>query len=326
MDPMPKIKRILAPTDFSPLAGQACPLAAQLANRLEAGLVVFHAIPLLAMTGEIQAMKRRTRESVLDDTRESLRVWMEAAVPEEWRRFLAVEVQVAVGDPAKEIATAADGADLVVMATHGRSGISHLVMGSVTAAVLRSARVPVLALRAGQPDRPLTAVKRILWATDLSPASEMAWRYALLLADILAAEVCLLHVVSAAQVVSAPGLPAPLPGEWLEAEVAACDRDLAPRQQEVEALGLAARRKVTVGPPATTIIAEAEAERADLIVVGTHGRRGLPHVLLGSVAEAVIRKAPCPVLAVHETGRGEPEQPGSAGARMPAVAPGDVGG
>jgi nucleotide-binding universal stress UspA family protein len=250
---------------------------------------------------------------------------MEAAVPEEWRRFLAVEVQVAVGDPAREIAAATDGADCIVMATHGRSGISHLVMGSVTAAVLRSARVPVLALRAGQPDRPLTAVKRILWATDLSPASEMAWRYALLLADILAAEVYLLHVVSAPQVVGAPGLLAPLPGEWLEAEVAACDRDLAPRQQEVEALGLAARRKVTVGPPATTIIAEAEAERADLIVVGTHGRRGLPHVLLGSVAEAVIRRAPCPVLAVHEKGRGEPGRAGSAGARMPAAAPGGVG-
>ena len=299
MDPTPKIRRILAPTDFSPLAGQACPLAAQLANRLEAGLVVFHAIPLLAMTGEIQAMKRRTRESVLDDTRESLRAWMEAAVPEEWRRFLAIEVQLAVGDPAQQIAAAADGADLIVMGTHGRSGLAHLVMGSVTAAVLRTARVPVLALRAGQADRPLTAVKRILWATDLSATSEGAWRYALLLADMLAAEVFLLHVVSAAQVVVGPGLPVPSPGEWLDAEIAARDRDLASRQGEVEARGLAARRKVTVGAPAATILAEAEVEQADLIVTGTHGRRGLPHVLLGSVAETVIRKAPCPVLAVQ---------------------------
>ena len=299
MELMPKITRILAPSDFSPLAEEACSLAARLANRLEAGLVVFHAIPLLDLTREMQAMKRRTRESILDDTREHLRGWTEAAVPGEWRRFLGIEAQVAVGDPAQEIAAAAGGADLIVMATHGRSGIGHLVMGSVTAAVLRTARVPVLALRAGQADRPLTAVKRILWATDLTPTSAAAWGYALLLADVLAAEVYLLHVVSAAKVVGGPDLPVPLPGEWLEAELAARDRDLATMQEEVGARRLAARRKVAVGPPAATILAEAKAERADLIVMGTHGRRGLPHVLMGSVAEAVIRKAPCPVLAVQ---------------------------
>jgi nucleotide-binding universal stress UspA family protein len=299
MDLTPKIRQILAPTDFSPAAAEACSLAARLANRLEARLVVFHAVPLVDLAQEIGTRKDRTRESVLSDARQGLQAWLEEAVPAEWRRFLAIEVQLAVGDPAQEIAAAAAGADLIVMGTHGRSGLAHLVMGSVTAAVLRTARVPVLALRAGQADRPLTAVKRILWATDLSATSEGAWRYALLLADMLAAEVFLLHVVSAAQVVVGPGLPAPFPGEWLDAEIAARDRDLASRQGEVEARGLAARRKVTVGAPAATILAEAEVEQADLIVTGTHGRRGLPHVLLGSVAETVIRKAPCPVLAVQ---------------------------
>lgn len=298
----PKIKRILAPTDFSPSAEQACSLAARLANRLEAGLVVFHAVPPVDLAREIEARKDRTRESVLSDARQGLRAWLEEAVPVEWRRFLAIEVQLAVGDPAQQIAAAAEESDLIVMGTRGRSGLVHLVMGSVTVAVLRTARVPVLALRAGQADRPLTAVKRILWATDLGPTSEAAWRYALLLADMLAAEIFLLHVLSAAQVVGSPGPPAPLPGEWLEAEIATRDRDLASKQREVEALGLAVRRKVTMGAPAATILAEAEAERADLIVMGTHGRRGLPHVLLGSVAEAVIRRAPCPVLAVQAPG------------------------
>jgi nucleotide-binding universal stress UspA family protein len=299
MDLTPKIRRILAPTDFSPAAAEACSLAARLANRLEARLVVFHAVPLVDLAREIGTRKDRTRESVLSDARQGLQAWLEEAVPAEWRRFLAIEVQVAVGEPAQEIAAAAAGTDLIVMATRGRTGIGQLVMGSVTTSVLRTARVPVLALRAGQADRPLTAVKRILWATDLSPASEGAWCYALLLADMLSAEVCLLHVVSATQVVGAPDLPVPFPMDWLEAELAVRDRDLASRQKDVEALGIAARRKVTVGAPAATILAEAEAERADLIVVGTHGRRGLSHVLLGSVAEAVIRRAPCPVLAVQ---------------------------
>jgi universal stress protein A len=62
---------------------------------------------------------------------------------------------------------------------------------------------------------------------------------------------------------------------------------------------------VVVGVPAEVIVAEAEAEQADLIVMGTHGRTGLPHVLVGSVAEAVIRKAPCPVLAVKVSRDGQ---------------------
>jgi nucleotide-binding universal stress UspA family protein len=80
--------------------------------------------------------------------------------------------------------------------------------------------------------------------------------------------------------------------------VAPFDRELGQRQQVAEELGLSARRKILVGVPAEAIVAEAQAEEADLIVVGTHGRTGLPHVLLGSVAEVVIRKAACPVLAV----------------------------
>lgn len=303
MEMTPKIKRILAPTDFSPPAEQACSLAARLANRLEAALVVFYALPIAEpASGLSSARSPASPESVRGETRERLRAWLEAAVPEEWRRFLRIEVQIAAGEPAQEIAAAAAGTDLIVMATHGRSGLGHLVMGSVTAAVLRTARVPVLALRAGQADRPLTAVKRILCPTDLSPASEGARRYALLLANMLSAEVCLLHVISAAKVAGATDLPVSLPGEWLAAEVAVRERELASIQKEVKALGLAARQKVTVGAPAATILAEAEAERADLIVMGTHGRRGLPHVLLGSVAETVIRKAPCPVLAVQAPG------------------------
>jgi nucleotide-binding universal stress UspA family protein len=92
--------------------------------------------------------------------------------------------------------------------------------------------------------------------------------------------------------------PVPLPEGARERYLAPLEQELERRQQVVEALGLHARRKVLVGVPAEVIVAEAEAEQADLIVVGTRWRSGLPQVLLGSVAEAVIRKAPCPVLAV----------------------------
>ncbi|MFQ5657962.1 MAG: universal stress protein, partial [Candidatus Methylomirabilales bacterium] len=182
--------------------------------------------------------------------------------------------------------------------THGRTGLAHLLMGSITEAVLRSIPIPVLALKLGQRDRPLTTVQRILWATDLSPVSEGAWRYAVKLADVFHAEVVLLHIVRPTKLAGRVGDLVPPPEGWQEHHLSSLQRELDRRQQVIEALGLRARRKLLVGIPAEVIVAEAKVEQVDLVVVGTHGRSGLTHALLGSVAEAVIRTAPCPVLAV----------------------------
>ncbi|MFQ5847501.1 MAG: universal stress protein [Candidatus Methylomirabilales bacterium] len=317
-----QITRILVPTDLSPAAAAACRLAARLAMRAEAELILFHALPGVELLGEIGRARARSQVEVLDDVRERLREWFEMAVPEEVRRFLTVACKVKVGEPTPGIAWAArrSGADLILMATKGRSGLAHLLMGSVTEAVLRTVHVPILALRVGQGDRPLTAVKRILWATDLSRVSEGAWRYALMLADVLAAEVIVVHVVRPTELAGVADHPVPLPPGWTERYLVPLEQELERRQQAVEALGLRARRKVLVGVPAEAIVAEARTEEAGLIVMGTRGRTGLTHVLLGSVAEAVIRKAPCPVLAVQvgrAAGVREPESsesPAQAGA------------
>lgn len=318
-----KITRLLVPTDFSTAAEVACRLAARLAMRAEAGLIVFHALPEMELLEEVGRTRGRTQEEVLDDVLDRLREWFETVVPAEIRRFLAVEVKVRVGEPTLGIAWAAkrSGADLILMATQGRTGLAHLFVGSVTETVLRTAPVPVLALRSGQEDRPLTTVQRILWATDLSPVSEGAWPYALKLADLLAAEVVLLHVVRPAELAGIAEYPVPPPAGWLERYLAPLEHELERRQQEVEALGLAVRRKILVGAPAEIIVEEAQTERADLIVMGTHGRTGLTHVLLGSVAEAVIQKAPCPVLAVQIKQQGEPRGRDSSRATAQAGRP-----
>ncbi len=103
----------------------------------------------------------------------------------------------------------------------------------------------------------------------------------------------------------------------MERYLAPLEQDLERRQRAVEALGLRASRKIVVGTPPDVIVAEAQGEQADLIVMGTRGRSGLSHILLGSVAEAVIRKAACPVLTVQvkqgsearewDTGEASPE-------------------
>jgi nucleotide-binding universal stress UspA family protein len=312
MSLMAKITRILVPTDFSPDAQVACHLAARLATYVKAEVVVFHALPGFDLLEEMGRAGERTQVEVLNGVRNRLQEWFETAVPVEVRRFLPIEVKVRVGEAIPGIIWAAQrsGVDLVLMATHGRTGLTHFLMGSITEAVLRHIRVPMLALRLGQGERPLTEVQRILWATDLSPVSEGAWRYALKLADVFAAELVLLHVLRHAKLAGQVDDPVPPPAGRLGPSLVPLERELDRRQQVVEALGLRARRKVLVGVPAEVIVAEAHAEQVDLIVVGTHGRTGLPHALVGSVAEAVIRKAPCPVLAVKVRRDGQAKEGG----------------
>lgn len=300
MSRTPKISRILVPTDFSPSSQIACRLAARLANYLKAETVLFHAISAMDLLQEVGRARGKAQAEVLDDVGDRLRSWFETLMPGDVRGILPVQVTVVVSEPAPAIVRAVDEsrADMVVMATHGRTGLAHLLMGSVTQTLLRSISVPVLALRLGQGDRPLNTVQRLLWATDLSPVSERAWWYALALADAFGAGVMLLHVVPPSDLPWVGEPPVATPGSWLEQYLAPLDRELERRQQQAEELGLSARRKVLVGVPAECIGAEAQAEEADLIIVGTRGRTGLAQVLLGSVAEAVIRQAPCPVLAV----------------------------
>ncbi len=302
-----KITRILVPTDFSPSAEAACRLAARLAMRAEAGLIIFHALPGMELLEEVGRARGRTQVDILNDVRTQLEDWVQTVVPAELRQFLPVQLKVKVGEAVPGIVWAAkrSGADLILMATHGRTGLAHLLMGSITEAVLRSIPIPVLALRLGQGEHTLTVVRRILWATDLSPVSEGAWRYAVKLADVFAAEVILLHVVRPTKLAGRADQLIPPPEGWRERHVSSLQRELERRQQAIEALGLHARRKLLVGVPAEVIVAEAKAEQVDLIVVGTHGRSGLTHALLGSVGEAVIRTAPCPVLAVKVRGDSE---------------------
>lgn len=301
MSQTPKISRILVPTDFSPSSQIAGRLAARLAHYLKAETVLFHAISAMDLLQEVGRARGKAQAEVINDVGDRLRSWFEMLMPGEVRGVLPVQVTVVVGEPAPAIVRAADesGADMVVMATHGRTGLAHLLMGSVTQTVLRNISVPVLALRLGQGDPPLNTVERLLWATDLSPVSERARGYALALADALGAEVMFLHVVPPSDLPWVGEEPVPTPGSWLEQHLAVLDRELERRQQQAEELGLRVRRKVLVGVPAERIAAEAQAEETHLIVMGTRGRTGLAHVLLGSVAQAVIRQAPCPVLAVQ---------------------------
>ena len=142
----------------------------------------------------------------------------------------------------------------------------------------------------------MIAIRRILVPTDFGECAAPAVRYAAELADKFGAELVLLHVVQdAALALPDAVMPTPVPGPTSALIDAGQDglanlitaENLEPRNPRAE---------VRVGSPAAEIVAAAKDLKADLLCVGTHGRGGLARVILGSVAELVLRQAPCPVL------------------------------
>jgi nucleotide-binding universal stress UspA family protein len=141
--------------------------------------------------------------------------------------------------------------------------------------------------------------KQILCPVDFSDFSDYAMRYAALLAQKFEAHLTLLHVVAPILV--------PLPGDALvppmrQADLAdiadACRERLTRTAGDLAEKGIAVACQVTSGVPYLEILRMAEELHADMIVMGTHGRSGLVHLMIGSVAERVVRKAPCAVLTV----------------------------
>ena len=151
----------------------------------------------------------------------------------------------------------------------------------------------------------MLAIKNVLVATDFSECSDAALTYARALAGTFGARLHVLHVVEfvgAADVMGMGGYAVAMPistRSWKLGTSAARPADLGERSPDPSRQG----PLVTGETPAHAIVEYANAEPIDLIVVGTHGRRGISHLVLGSVAEKVVRMAPCPVLTVRHPER-----------------------
>jgi universal stress protein A len=141
-------------------------------------------------------------------------------------------------------------------------------------------------------------IRHILAPTDFSDYSKKALSDALELAQTFGAKLSLLHVLEPSPYLGEFTLPTmgeELLGD-LERQASAALAQLLPDAQEAK---VEVTRAVAIGSPSQTIIETAEAEHVDLIVMATHGRTGLSHLLIGSVAERVVRTAPCPVLTIR---------------------------
>jgi nucleotide-binding universal stress UspA family protein len=141
---------------------------------------------------------------------------------------------------------------------------------------------------------------RIIVPTDFSSCSEEAWRLAQRLAGMSGAEMVLTHVLTEAPLFREGPFIMPKVREVFEAARSFADAALQEWVAKARAEGLAARAALRSGVAYQEIVTLAVDERADLIVIGTHGRGGIDRALLGSVADRVVRLAPCPVLTVRE--------------------------
>ncbi|HEU5169919.1 MAG TPA: universal stress protein [Gemmatimonadales bacterium] len=294
---------ILVPLDGSALAEEALPIAATLARRRHARLhLVSVQIPFFPLGSglEVADLTEKAEQAIHEGIRQHL-----CTVAQRIAASYGVTVTSAVldGAPAPRLAEYArsNGISLIVMTTHGRSGFSRFWLGSVADQLLRRATVPVLLLR-GDERRGLGTFQSVLVALDGAPDTEAVLEPAAAVATPMeGAEWTLLRVVEPpAPIVTPAGVyPAYVAPELLEQQQRDATAYLETVAGRLRARGLRVTTRVLLGGAVAEQIVEfAREQRSDLIAVGTRGAHGMERLLVGSVADKVIRGAGQPVLVV----------------------------
>ena len=208
------------------------------------------------------------------------------------------ECEICVGRTAKEITAAAIelGADLIVTATHGHSGLKHFVLGSTAEKVLRHAPCPVLIVRDCLHPRALP--RKILVPIDFSERAVAGADYARRFAEAFGADLHLMHVVVPPFAGVDGFVAAPEFTQVMETERAKAEEELEALIETVAPGRIAASSEVVTGGPVNALVDRTKAGDLDLVIASTHGDSGLRHALLGSVAEELVRGSACPVLVV----------------------------
>jgi nucleotide-binding universal stress UspA family protein len=269
-----KLKRILAPTDFSELSGEAARLAARIAAQNDAELVLFYADPFLppphflgSDVGDVAASLANSK-TLAEEELEKLRAEVVPATVRS-RSVVIEDLPVAaIVDWSNR-----NEVDLVVMGTHGRSGINRIMLGSVSERVLREGSVPLLLVRPHQS----AEIRTIVCPVNLSPIAQRTLEYAAGFATAAGAQLALWHVP-----------------ESHEPEGESIEQWIPPQLREKVTF----HRLEQGGDPAEHLIHAAREEGADLIIIGAQHRRFVDTTVIGSTTVKITRHAPCPVLVV----------------------------
>lgn len=283
-------KNVLVATDFSEFSERAGELALELAGVAGARVHWIHAVeislesdPLFRGTQTQSPVDQATR---LADIK--LGAWQLRAT----EQGLQSDAQCVRGGPAEVVAQAAElEADLIVVGTHGHTGVKHALLGSVAERIVRDAGCSVLVARG---DRPLLGGRPIVLGDDLAPAGGSARELATALAE---AKDLPLHVVHTIDV----GIPylatleLMLPRKMIESLYADAREQLDVIARDFPSVRVQ-NETISSERPADALCETATRSDAALVVVGSHSRKGVERLLLGSTAERVVRHAPCSVL------------------------------
>ena len=305
-------RTILVPVDGSELAERALPYAVALARPADGHVILLRAEPLVWR----ERHPRDATSATLVDP--SCREWLSPANPRARMTLEAAAAQAQADGVAAEVdvqrylrdeAQTADviltavqerQADLMVVATHGRSGFARWYYGSVADQIMRAADVPVMLVpatveRPWPDDRP----RRIVVPLDGSPLAEEILDPVGRLAGQIRAELILVRVVDGLQLgvihASSPYTARSL----LASELVEARGYLAHMVDRARSYGLRVTSRAVAGSPSTAIAAVAHEEDADLIAMATHGRGGLGRLVMGSVADATLQETTVPVLLVR---------------------------
>ena len=286
---------VLLATDFSAPARRAYIYAIKFSSMLQSSLILLHVVKALPEFDTWSPSARRflhqLRTKALLELGRMVRIAQDAGVIAEHR--------LVVGIPEDSILKTAEECDaaFLVMGTHGRTGWDRLQLGSNTEAMLRKAACPVLTVHgATAADVPLNPrrvrLKQILVALDFSAPSEAAFRSAVRLARQFDARVALVHAFDPAKGARTGRGHA---GDSIRKRA---DRRLQQAVAAEQAERQVAERISELGNPVKVILDQAKRVGADLIVMGTTGRRHVHRLVMGSVAESVVRRGGCPILVV----------------------------
>ena len=294
------IRKILAPLDGSELAEAVLPYVAETAARTGAEVVLLTSIQPIGVWEATAAVLNLSQEEEL-----ALQ-YLDGQVGRLRAQGISTRSRVVHGDAAAAILDAAadEAADLVAMSSHGRSGITRWLFGSVTDRVLHNTDIPLLIVRPpakGQP-APSPEFKKILVPLDSSPVAEAILPFVEAVAKAFGSSLALYHAVP--PLLAYPGFEPVQPaytGNLLEEMQKQAREFLTRVGKDMESRGFEVALLTSVDLAVDGILSAAEEVGADLIAVSTHGRSGIGRAVIGSVADAVVRRATLPCLLVNPT-------------------------
>jgi len=294
-------KHILLPLDGSALAETAVPVVAYLAEKLKAQVTLLHVIEKNAPE-TIHGQKHLVNE-------EEARAYLASLAEKYFSSEIVVHHHVHTDEVDRVSASIVQHSDefdpeLIVMCAHGQGGLRDFVVGSIAQQVIASGSVPVLLLQPEENSTPaFSGFERILLALDGDPAHERGYAAAVDLAQTLQARLHLIQVVptlgtlKAKHAATGTLLPATTKA-LLEIDEDAAAEYLEEKMNRLCRQNLDVTAEVERGDPARQVVQSADAQNAQLIVLGTHGKSGLNAFWSGSVAPRIVEQTRLPILLV----------------------------